>query len=142
MYRWRLRNGVPITKPVAAGSPCSMGGTQCNGLGTCVAPVCTGKLGFPGGSPPSVDQGPIFVAAEDLNSDGTPDLVVKNSASSNVSVLINQGNGTFAPAVNYAAGLGPTSVKAADLNADGRPDLVVANSGGNNVSLLLNTCLP
>jgi hypothetical protein len=59
-----------------------------------------------------------------------------------VSVLLNQGNGTFAAAVNYAAGSSPRSVAAADLNADGRPDLAVANSGSGNVSVLLNACLP
>jgi hypothetical protein len=64
-----------------------------------------------------------------------------NVNSANVSVLLNLGNGTFAAAVNYAAGSGPYSVTAADLNGDGKPDLAVANSGG-NVSVLLNTCLP
>ena len=59
-----------------------------------------------------------------------------------MSVLLNQGNGTFAAPVRYAAGLRPVSVAAADLNGDGRPDLAVANSRSANVSVLLNTCLP
>jgi hypothetical protein len=59
-----------------------------------------------------------------------------------VSVLLNNGNGTFAPKVDYATGRGPSSVAAADLNTDGRPDLAVVNNTTNSVSVLLNACLP
>ncbi len=59
-----------------------------------------------------------------------------------MSVLLNLGNGTFAPASNYDAGLTPTSVAAADLNGDGRPDLAVTSASSDTVTVLLNTCLP
>ena len=39
----------------------------------------------------------------DLNGDGIPDLVVANQFSSNISVMFGVGDGTFRPAVNYAA---------------------------------------
>jgi hypothetical protein len=45
-----------------------------------------------------------------------------------VSVLLNNGDGTFGPAKTYAAGPWPTSVQIGDLNGDGWPELVVANS--------------
>ncbi len=54
-----------------------------------------------------------------------------------MSVLLNLGNGTFAPAVSYAAGESTSSVAAADVDGDGKPDLVTANGGG-NASVLLN----
>ncbi len=71
---------------------------------------------------------PYSVAAADLNGDGQPDLAIANFISGdNVSVLLNQGNGTFAAKVDYGAGTTPYSVAAADLNGDGKPDLAVAN---------------
>jgi hypothetical protein len=39
---------------------------------------------------------PASVAASDLNGDGKPDLAVANGSSSDVSVPLNEGNGTFA----------------------------------------------
>jgi hypothetical protein len=63
---------------------------------------------------------------------------VANSGSNNVSVLLNNGDGTFQEAVNYGAGDGPNSVFAVDLDGDGDSDLAVANYGSDNVSVLLN----
>ena len=45
-----------------------------------------------------------------------------------VSVLLNNGDGTFAARVDYPTGTAPASVAAADLNGDGKPDLAVANA--------------
>ena len=59
-----------------------------------------------------------------------------------MSVLLNTGNGTFAPKVDYPTGTQPLSVAAADLNGDGKPDLAAANLGTNTVTVLLNVCLP
>ena len=42
-----------------------------------------------------------------------------------MSVLLNNGDGTFAAKVDYPAGTGPLAVAAADLNGDGKPDLAV-----------------
>jgi hypothetical protein len=51
--------------------------------------------------------------------------------------LKNNGNGTFAGAVNYEVGRYPTPVFAADLDGDGKPDLAVANYYS-TVSILKN----
>jgi hypothetical protein len=61
-----------------------------------------------------------------------------------VSVLLNDGTGTFSAAVDYvgagsSVALPPEdSLAIADLNGDGRPDVVLVD----RVSVLLNTCLP
>jgi hypothetical protein len=43
----------------------------------------------------------------DFNGDGHLDLAVADYGSGNVSVLLGKGDGTFKPAVNYAAGNSP-----------------------------------
>ncbi len=55
-----------------------------------------------------------------------------------MSVLLNQGNGTFAAAINSAAGKGPSGIAAADLNGDGKPDLAVTSNSSSSVGVLLN----
>src|SRR5262249_49402198 len=60
-----------------------------------------------------------------------------NTMPGSVSVLLNNGDGTFAPAVAYAAGSGPEAVVAADFNGDGVLDLAVANGSSNSVSIFL-----
>jgi ankyrin repeat protein len=70
------------------------------------------------------------------------DLAVANGSTTSTSVLLKQGDGNFAAAVNYTVSYGPTSIAAADLNGDGKPDLAITNHATNNVRVLLNTCLP
>jgi hypothetical protein len=79
----------------------------------------------------------IALAAGDFNGDGKLDLVVTNGNSSNVSVLLGTGTGSFGAATNFAVGTTPRSVAVADFNGDGKLDLAVANAGNNNVSILL-----
>ncbi|GAH18970.1 unnamed protein product, partial [marine sediment metagenome] len=65
------------------------------------------------------------------------DLAVANHNSNNVSVLLNNGDGTFQLKLNYTAGDGPLSVFSTDLDGDGDMDLAVANEYSVNVSILL-----
>ncbi len=83
----------------------------------------------------------MSVAAADLNGDGKVDLAVANWAHASVSVLLNNGDGTFGNKVDSPTGGGPISVAAADLNDDGKLDLAVANPSSNTVSVLFNYCV-
>ena len=91
-----------------------------------------------------VGQDPRSVAIADLDGDGDADLVVANLRDSDdsVSVLLNNGDGTFAPDLEYRAASTPRAVAIGDLDGDGDPDLAVADSAGNDVSVLLNQCGP
>jgi tetratricopeptide (TPR) repeat protein len=72
-----------------------------------------------------------------------PDVVLVNSTSNNVSVLLgsvdatNKANGLFteAPGSPFAVGKNPSSVIVADFNGDGFLDLAVANEADNSISL-------
>ena len=79
----------------------------------------------------------VSAAAGDVNGDGKVDLVVGNTGSSTVGVLLGNGDGTFQPAVTYDSGGGPTSVAVVDVNGDGKTDLVVANYESATVGVLL-----
>ncbi len=79
------------------------------------------------------------IVLSDFNGDGKADLAVANGSYINyISVLINSGNGTFAPKVNYPTGTSPNGVVAVDFNGDGSTDLAVANANANSVSVLFN----
>ncbi len=83
--------------------------------------------------------GPRSVAVGDFNNDGKVDIAVGNSASNNVSVLLNATvvgatMPLFAAQNTFAVGSVPFSVAVGDFDGDGEADLVVANSGGNDIS--------
>ena len=63
--------------------------------------------------------------------------MVTDDYESGAYILPGKGDGTFGPAVEYAAGSKPTSAAVGDLNGDHRPDLVVTNGGSHDVSVLL-----
>jgi hypothetical protein len=79
--------------------------------------------------------GSYSVAVADLNGDGHLDLAVANQCVSlnscnngAVTILLNNGNGTFQPGTTYSSGgQGAVSVAIKDLNGDGFPDIILAN---------------
>ena len=80
------------------------------------------------------------MAVGHFSSPQTEDLTVANYGSpfvySTVSVLLNNGNGTFQPAVNYLVGAGPQFVAVGSFTAAGKADLAVANLWSNAISIL------
>ncbi len=83
---------------------------------------------------------PESIAVADFNGDGKLDLASANGyGATNISILLGNGNGSFASPVQYVTGLSPAAIALADFNADGKLDLVVANSdpSANTVSILL-----
>ena len=70
------------------------------------------------------------VVVSDFNGDGKPDLAVTNLGANTVSILLNNGDGTFQPHVDDPAGTGPTYILAGDFNGDGFLDLAILDTNG------------
>ncbi|HEV3417977.1 MAG TPA: VCBS repeat-containing protein, partial [Pirellulales bacterium] len=86
------------------------------------------------------DSSPSAVVVADFNHDGHKDIAVANE-SGDVSVLLNNGDGTFQPAVQYTVGGEPLALAVGDFNGDGNMDLAVATAdpggGAGNVVILV-----
>jgi hypothetical protein len=98
-------------------------------------------------TPFAVGSGPVASVMEDLNGDGRLDLIVANSDSNSVSVLLNTtpvGSTTpsFGAAATFAVGTNPFGIALADLNGNGKLDIITANFNSNNISVLMNTTAP
>jgi hypothetical protein len=80
---------------------------------------------------------PLQIVAADFNNDGYADLAVTLVCTSDprcpngeVSVLLNNRDGSFQSPKEFAAGATTSGLAAADLNRDGNTDLVATNVGG------------
>src|SRR5262249_60409447 len=86
---------------------------------------------------------PDSVAVGGVNGDGRPDLLVANSGSATVGVLLNTTaagatTASFATQQTFATDRFPSSVAVGDVNGDGRPDPLLANRTSNTGGRLLN----
>ncbi len=110
-------------------------------LGDKVNGVQNGIFGAPPNqtSPPSVGALPTAIAAAQFNvtNNANADLVVTNSSGNTASILLGNGDGTFAAQKTLATGNGPAGVTTADFNSDGHPDLAVSNKTDGTVSIFL-----
>ncbi len=107
-------------------------GSIVNGLGGAIG---TGQL--EDASTYTVASGTSDVTTGDFNGDGHSDLVIANSGSDNVSILLGNGSGGFGSATDYSVGNNPRSVDTGDFNNDGILDLVTSDNSDNTVSILL-----
>ena len=83
---------------------------------------------------------PVAAAGVDLDGVNGPDLAVANQADSTVSILLNNGSGTFAAfGVPRPVGSGPRAIVAGDFDRDGIQDLAVSSNVADQVSVLRGT---
>ncbi|MEM7309921.1 MAG: FG-GAP-like repeat-containing protein [Planctomycetota bacterium] len=100
-----------------------------DGCGSYTTPELTS---VPSGSVPSANEG------ADLNADGYIDLAVANIGGDTVSVLLNDGTGSYLPSTTYPSGDASRGVAVLDLEGDGDADLAVALRNDSLVALHLN----
>jgi hypothetical protein len=82
----------------------------------------------------SIDGTAAQIIVADFNGDHIPDIATVNTNVNTVSILINNGDGTFRPHLDFATGPGPNGLAAVDWNKDGKMDIVVSNGGAANAS--------
>ena len=93
-------------------------------------PALNGGHGFFAGT------NPTGIAVANLN--GQPDLIVANSGSNDVSILLGQGTGssfTLIPGPRIKTDAGPVAVAVGDILGTGKTDLAVANQQANDVQV-------
>ncbi len=90
------------------------------------------------GSGPSGASGSRSVISADFDGDGDYDLATANRYSNDMSVLMNNGNGTFQPPINYGAGEDPHGICSGDFDNDQDFDLAVANYNSGRVTIYAN----
>ncbi|RME46808.1 MAG: hypothetical protein D6795_14945, partial [Deltaproteobacteria bacterium] len=80
---------------------------------------------------------PVDLAAADLDGNGSIDLAVVNSASETVSILLNDGTGTFEeiPQLPLSRGSVPRRIAAGDLDGNGTIDLLVTLGGSDALAI-------
>jgi hypothetical protein len=114
--------------------------------------ACEGGTGFedhPGSANPGIPwlggfpavptgDGPSAIVADDFDGDGLLDVVTANNTGNSVSVLLGNGDGTFAPRVDYpwTSMVGP--IVGGDFDGDGKPDFAIASWNAPSVAVFLN----
>jgi hypothetical protein len=82
---------------------------------------------------------PLSVAVGDFNNDARLDIVVANTGTNDVSILLGRSYVIFANQMVLTTGNGsrPQSFVIGDFNNDDRMDISVANSGNHNIGIFL-----
>ena len=113
-----------------------MANTGSNDVSILLSQAQGNGLTFTPGPRLKTGSGPVSTVVQDVTGDGTPDLLVSNSQSNNVTLLPGVGSGffndqnpTIFPVGNQP---GPLFVG----NFDGKPDLVTVNAGSNDLTLI------
>jgi hypothetical protein len=88
-------------------------------------------------------------ALRDVNGDGKLDLIVSGfhfndnyesgtSAGDAISIVLGNGNGSFAPPTLYRGESSMFGLALADLNGDGKPEIITANQGSDSATVFQN----
>jgi hypothetical protein len=80
--------------------------------------------------PIAVTSSPSSIVTGDFAGNGFADIATADLWSSDISVILSNGDGTFQPPRSYAVGNNPGSMVVGDFTGDGRLDLAVSDADG------------
>ena len=87
---------------------------------------------------------PFGLGVDDMDGDGDEDIVITNYdadlkvVETEVTIIWNEGNGTFVTHTDYEVGDSPRNLKIADIDLDGDLDIITANEDGDSLTILFN----
>ncbi|CAF1604227.1 unnamed protein product, partial [Adineta ricciae] len=89
------------------------------------------------GNSASYNSRPRSIALADFNQDGKLDIIVTNSGTDSIKILVNNDNYTFIDSITYSTGLKsvPHSLVVNDFNNDGLLDIVIGRYGANSIGI-------
>ena len=85
---------------------------------------------------------PYSIYYGDFNRDNKQDIIIANSGTNNIGILLGFGNGNFQEQKTFSTGSdsNPVDLTVADYNGDNRLDFISANYRKNTVGIFLSTC--
>jgi hypothetical protein len=86
----------------------------------------------------ALGKNPQGAAAADFDGVNGADMAITIADRNLVSILLNDGTGSFSTVQSLTTHNQPGFVAAGDLTGDGWPDLVVSNAYGNDISIFVN----
>jgi tetratricopeptide (TPR) repeat protein len=91
------------------------------------------------GSPIIVGQNPVALASADLDGNASPDIAIVNNTDNSVTVLLNNGDGTFVSGPNspLATSPNPTGIALADFAQSGTAGIAVTCAGSNTFQVFV-----
>ena len=139
----RAQDGKPATFFVGDRYPIDLGllSADLGSTSTALAAALLSGLTLPR-TDYNTGHGPVSVAIADFNKDSHPDLVVANQTDGTISILLGNGDGTFATQTTIAIPVGataasPSAVTTGDFNNDGNIDIAVTDMANSRVMILL-----
>ncbi len=130
----RAEDGEPATLFVGDRYPVTLA-SYSGSLGAPAIVPQVSSSSFPRSDYPTGSK-PAASATADFNGDGYADLAVANQGDSTVSILMNDGSGSFTTGQVIPVPSGPDAIVAGDFNGDGKQDLAVASRDANVVTIL------
>ncbi|HVC00041.1 MAG TPA: FG-GAP-like repeat-containing protein [Candidatus Dormibacteraeota bacterium] len=131
----RAEDGEPATFFVGDRFPVALNQYSSSLASSTLVPQ-VGSATFPTSNFPTGVK-PVAVVAADFNGDGYADLAVANQTDNTVSILTNNGTGSFTAGETIQVPSSPVALVAGDFNGDGKLDLAIVSGASKVVSIFL-----
>lgn len=131
----RAEDGEPVTFFVGDRYPVELQQFTSNLTSSTVVPSITSSS-FPTSDFPTGVK-PVALVAADFTGSGYSDLAVANQSDNTVSILLNDGSGSFTTGEVIPVPASPVALVAGDFNGDGKEDLAVLSQASQEVTILL-----